>query len=347
MESKISPAKKSPAHLPPGDTDRVTSRVHTTEDGDDGVGRWSCRDRAVVNNLAFVNHLQNQQRLSYTTKADLAAVLTHSSRSTMKPVKGFFKKLRQGGKNKGGDPSLQQHGTKDLTGAGPPSLNEETIYTGTGASGYAQHQRPPHSRHAQQQQQPMSSSSRPQQPPQAPQVDSITYGTNPKGHRVTSTTVRVPPTESAESAPMVDSANVLTRNLVKKFIAEIWNRGEIDQIPDVCSPNLRLNGNTGFDRVGHDGLARMVSIIREAVSDYHCEIHSMVVEHNKAFCRLRFTGKHTGSLMGYEATGKGVAWMGATEFTCQNGKILKVWELGDVKSLEEQLKSAMLSEEEI
>jgi hypothetical protein len=29
--------------------------------------------------------------------------------------------------------------------------------------------------------------------------------------------------------------------------------------------------------------------------------------------------------------------MGATEFKCQNGKILKVWELGDVKSLEEQL----------
>jgi hypothetical protein len=24
---------------------------------------------------------------------------------------------------------------------------------------------------------------------------------------------------------------------------------------------------------------------------------------------------------------------GATEFTCQNGKILKVWELGDLKSL--------------
>lgn len=29
--------------------------------------------------------------------------------------------------------------------------------------------------------------------------------------------------------------------------------------------------------------------------------------------------------------------MGATEFTCQNGKILKVWELGDIKTLEEQL----------
>lgn len=128
-----------------------------------------------------------------------------------------------------------------------------------------------------------------------------------------------------------------TRELVKKFIADIWNRGEIDLIPQVCSPSLRFNGNAGFDRVGHDGLARMVATIREALSDYHCEIHSMVVEHNKAFCRLRFTGRHTGSLLGYKPTHKVVAWMGATEFTCQNGKILKVWELGDVKSLEEQI----------
>ena len=95
----------------------------------------------------------------------------------------------------------------------------------------------------------------------------------------------------------------------------------------------------GFDRVGHDGLARMVITIRNALDEYHCEIHSMVVEHNKAFCRLRFTGKHVGDLLGIPPTYQNVAWMGATEFTIQNHKILKVWELGDVKSLEEQLMS--------
>mmetsp|Transcript_11236 Transcript_11236/g.27024 ORF Transcript_11236/g.27024 Transcript_11236/m.27024 type:complete len:97 (+) Transcript_11236:1-291(+) len=93
-----------------------------------------------------------------------------------------------------------------------------------------------------------------------------------------------------------------------------------------------------MDRVGHEGFERMVTTVREALTDYHCEIHSMVVESNKAFCRLRFTGKHTGNLLGYAPTGKTVSWMGASEFTCKNGKILKVWELGDVKSLEDQLR---------
>lgn len=185
---------------------------------------------------------------------------------------------------------------------------------------------------------------------------------SPKKTTSTTTTVRVPPPSSPEppseaAVPVVSAVSTattvspsssdsedheitaLTRQLVKKFIADIWNRGEIDLISSVCSPSLRFNGNAGFDRVGHDGLARMVGTIREALEDYHCEIHSMVVERNKAFCRLRFTGKHTGHLLGYAPTGASVAWMGATEFTVQNGKILKVWELGDVKSLEEQLSS--------
>lgn len=131
----------------------------------------------------------------------------------------------------------------------------------------------------------------------------------------------------------------VTRELVKKFISDIWNRGEVELIPKVCHPSLRFNGHVGMDRVGHEGFARMVTTVRESLTDYHCEIHSMVVETNKAFCRLRFTGKHTGNLLGFPPTGKTVAWMGASEFTCKNGKIMKVWELGDVKSLEEQLRS--------
>ena len=80
-----------------------------------------------------------------------------------------------------------------------------------------------------------------------------------------------------------------------------------------------------------------IQTIRDALTEYHCEIHSMVVEGNKAFSRMRFTGRHTGSLLGYDPTGRQVAWMGAAEFTCKDGRILKVWELSDVKSLEEQL----------
>jgi predicted ester cyclase len=134
--------------------------------------------------------------------------------------------------------------------------------------------------------------------------------------------------------------NEQTRELVKVFIGEIWNRGEIESIQKVCSPRLRFNGHTGLERVGHDGFSRMVTTVRSSLEGYHCEIHSMVVEGRKCFCRLKFTGKHVGELMGYPPTHKLVAWMGASEFTiCPRKKqILKVWELGDIKTLEAQLR---------
>jgi len=167
----------------------------------------------------------------------------------------------------------------------------------------------------------------------------------PAGRGATTTTATTPAGNDPNNNSSSSSGTDLTRDLVKKFIADIWNRGEVELIPQVCHPSLRFNGNAGFDRVGHDGLSRMVATIRDSLDDYHCEIHSMVVENNKAFCRLRFTGKHVGNLLGYDPTGSTVAWMGATEFTCQQGKILKVWELGDVKSLEEQLVANQLPHE--
>ena len=141
--------------------------------------------------------------------------------------------------------------------------------------------------------------------------------------------------------PAVQMArNAVTRELVKQFIADVWNRGDLDLIPKICAKGIRFNGSEGMDRVGHDGFKKMVTTIRGYLDDYHCEIHSMVVEGNKAYCRIRFMGRHTGRLHGYEPTGRQVSWMGAMEFTVHDNKIIKVWELGDMASLEQQLREA-------
>ena len=131
----------------------------------------------------------------------------------------------------------------------------------------------------------------------------------------------------------------MTRELVRKYICEIWTLADFNAIPEICSPKIRVNKHdSGLDKVGHEGLATMVSDIHMSFMDYHCSIHSIVVEGNKAFCRLRITGKHTGTFMGYPPTGQRVTWTAAKEFTCVDGVILKVWELADMKMLEEQLK---------
>ena len=285
---------------------------------------------------------------------------------------GFFGKKKKKAPNAAASPPLQQQPmnpatASQQTGNRMASLNDMgNVYTSPPQQDPMGSPQQQHMQHMQQ-----------MPPGQQDNYRQVKTSVNAEGRRVVTTTVRVPPKQQQQQQqpPMVrvtaqphnppqtlppgsalppkappaaaqeDSVTALTRDLVKKFIADIWNRGETELIPEVCSPSLRFNGNNGFDRVGHDGLARMVGTIRDALDDYHCEIHSMVVENNKAFCRLRFTGKHTGNLLGYEATGRTVAWMGATEFTCQNGKILKVWELGDIKSLEDQINPDNLGQE--
>lgn len=176
-------------------------------------------------------------------------------------------------------------------------------------------------------------------PSPVPEAELKTPPPQDQGVRNTTSNISSSYNTNSQSPSLEEDAqrNAVTRELVKKFVADIWNRGDLDLIPEVCSKSLRFNGSVGMDRVGHDGFARMVTTIRDALNDYHCEIHSMVVEGGKAFCRMRFTGRHTGSLLGFPPTGRQVAWMGAAEFTCKDSKIIKVWELGDVKSLEDQL----------
>ena len=151
----------------------------------------------------------------------------------------------------------------------------------------------------------------------------------------------------------------VTRALVKQFIFEIWNMSNIGLISEVCHPKIRFNhgigmmdqpfGNNdsnhnnsgnGNPRMGKGipGLGRAVMALLATLEGFYCEIHSLVVERNKAFARLKFSGRHTGTpLLGYPPSGGHVEWEGATEFTCVDGKILKVWELCDMLALEQQL----------
>lgn len=138
----------------------------------------------------------------------------------------------------------------------------------------------------------------------------------------------------------------VTRALIRKYVSEIWNSCNLSYIPEVCSPMIRFNGSSGvFSTIGHEGFADMVRQIHNIFADYHCEIHSMVVENKKAFCRFRFSGKQIGPLLGFPATKQTLSWIGATEFTCVDGKILNVFELSDLDTLKEQLKAynSMLS----
>ena len=78
-------------------------------------------------------------------------------------------------------------------------------------------------------------------------------------------------------------------------------------------------------------------LIRDAFPDFHNRIDDLVAEDDKVVARLTFTGTHLGHLLGHAATGRTVTYSGAAFFEMANGKIRRVWVLGDALSLMRQI----------
>ncbi len=127
------------------------------------------------------------------------------------------------------------------------------------------------------------------------------------------------------------------KNQVIRFYEQIWNAHDKSVIPEVLDEHFTFRGSLGVTKKGHDGFAEYVDMIHQALDQYKCIIEDLVIESPKVFAKLTFQGIHKSVFMGYEPTGKQVSWAGAALFNFKNGKILDLWILGDLKSLERQL----------
>lgn len=126
-------------------------------------------------------------------------------------------------------------------------------------------------------------------------------------------------------------------SIVRRFYEEIWNRGQLHAIPDICHRDMTFRGSLGDEKRGADGFADYVKYVRGALGDYHCDIEEAVTEGNRVFAKMRFTGVHEGEFLGYAPTHKTVHWAGAALFTVENNRITDLWVLGDVHGLSSQL----------
>ncbi len=127
------------------------------------------------------------------------------------------------------------------------------------------------------------------------------------------------------------------RRLVTRFYDEVWNRPDASVIPQLFHQDCVLRLSLGVDRRGHEGLADYVREVTGALGDYHCEIEALVVEGERAFARMRFSGRHTGPFLGFAPTGAEIAWQGAALFDTGDGRIRSLWVLGDLAGLTAQL----------
>jgi predicted ester cyclase len=152
------------------------------------------------------------------------------------------------------------------------------------------------------------------------------------------------PTSTAKqlglSARIGPVQSMSTPKLVEQFYARIWNAGDLDAASDLLTAGFSFRGSLGTELSGHKAFEEYVRSVRGSLSDYRCEILTCVAEGERAFAKMRFSGRHTARFRGYEPTGKSIQWLGAALFRFEDDRIAELWVLGDLTGLDVLLDEA-------
>jgi steroid delta-isomerase-like uncharacterized protein len=127
---------------------------------------------------------------------------------------------------------------------------------------------------------------------------------------------------------------VSTPPLVRTFYERIWNAGDLGAAERLLALDLSFRGSLGAELRGRDAFLDYVRSVRSALSDYRCEIVDCVAEEDRAFARMRFSGRHSAPFRGFAPTEQEVSWAGAALFRFAYGVIAEVWVLGDLAGLD-------------
>jgi predicted ester cyclase len=127
--------------------------------------------------------------------------------------------------------------------------------------------------------------------------------------------------------------------LVQQFYERIWEAGDLDAAEALLAPDFAFRGSLGDALRGRAAFIEYVRGVRGALSGYRCEILDCVAEGDRAFARMRFSGRHTAPLRGHGPTGKEVHWLGAALFRFEGPAIAELWVLGDLAGLDALLRA--------
>ncbi|WP_210186195.1 ester cyclase [Hyphomicrobium sp. CS1GBMeth3] len=129
----------------------------------------------------------------------------------------------------------------------------------------------------------------------------------------------------------------ITADLVRRFYDEAWNEADQKVAREILHPSIKFRASLGPEREGADGFINYMLAIHAALADYTCTIDEMLVDGAKAAARLTFAGRHEGEFFGVAGTGRPIAWCGAAFFETDGRQITRLWVLGDVDGVKQQL----------
>ena len=114
----------------------------------------------------------------------------------------------------------------------------------------------------------------------------------------------------------------VNKESLRKQIEEVWNKGNLEIIPEVISTDFSMMDLSGVELKGPEGFSQMVTFWRSMFPDLRFTIVDMVAEGDKVAAHVTYTGTFTGPFGDIEPTGKQVNITEAIFFEFKDGKVI-------------------------
>jgi steroid delta-isomerase-like uncharacterized protein len=123
---------------------------------------------------------------------------------------------------------------------------------------------------------------------------------------------------------------------MRRFVAEVLNKGNFDVVDEIIHPNY-VYRSPDEELHGTEALKAFLAGYHAAFPDLRMAIDELVVADDKAVIFFTLTGTHEGQLMGIPPTGKGMRVHGVVRSRFEDGKIVEEWEVLDQLAMLTQL----------
>ena len=125
--------------------------------------------------------------------------------------------------------------------------------------------------------------------------------------------------------------------LVRRFVDEVWNKGNLSVIDEIVSPKLKTHDPLMKDVEGIDSAKQHVRMFRTAFPDLNVTIDDIGAVGDKVYVRWTTTGTHKGSLLGLTPTNRRGMIRGITINRFEGGKLVEEHYGWDIYNMLEQL----------
>ena len=123
------------------------------------------------------------------------------------------------------------------------------------------------------------------------------------------------------------------KEVVRRFILEAWNAGNISVVDELIHPEYEVKG------VGHgpEAVKRNMASYRTAFPDLQTSIELLIAEDEWVAVRLMLHGTHLGPLGNIPPSGKRITMNELVFWRIVDGKLHTIWSQGDALGLRIQI----------